>query len=73
MSHRLARSLVFFSSASVLVIELLAARILAPYVGVSLETFTGIIGVVLAGIAVRSRSWGSLPAARSMSPTTPHC
>ena len=52
MSRRLARSLVFFSSASVLVIELLAARILAPYVGVSLETFTGIIGVVLAGIAV---------------------
>ncbi len=56
MSQRLARSLVFFSSASVLVIELLAARILAPYIGVSLETFTGIIGVVLAGIAVGA--WG---------------
>ena len=52
MSRLLARSIVFFASASVLVIEILAARILAPYVGVSLETFTGIIGVILAGISV---------------------
>jgi len=52
MSRLLARSIVFFTSASVLVIEILAARILAPYVGVSLETFTGIIGVILAGISV---------------------
>ncbi len=58
MSHRLARSLVFFSSAAVLVIELLAARILAPYVGVSLETFTGIIGVILAGIAMGAWAGG---------------
>ncbi len=35
-----------------LVIEILAARILAPYLGVSLEVFTGIIGVVLAGISI---------------------
>lgn len=47
-----ARSLVFFTSAAVLVIEILAARILAPYLGVSLEVFTGIIGVILAGISV---------------------
>ncbi len=52
MSNRVARSLVFFSSASVLVIEVLAVRILAPYVGVSLEVFTAIIGVILAGISV---------------------
>ncbi len=52
LSRRLARSLVFFTSASVLVIEILAARILAPYLGVSLEVFTGIIGVVLAGISM---------------------
>jgi spermidine synthase len=51
LSHLLARSLVFFTSASVLVIEILAARLLAPYLGVSLEVFTGIIGVVLAGIS----------------------
>jgi len=36
----------------VLVLEILAGRLLAPYVGVSLETYTGIIGVVLAGIAM---------------------
>lgn len=47
----LARSLVFFTSAAVLVIEILAARLLAPYLGVSLEVFTGIIGVILAGIS----------------------
>ena len=35
-----------------LVIEILAARLLAPYLGVSLEVFTGIIGVVLAGISI---------------------
>ncbi|HZD22483.1 MAG TPA: fused MFS/spermidine synthase, partial [Acidimicrobiia bacterium] len=51
MNRLLARSLVFFTSAAVLVIEILAARLLAPYLGVSLEVFTGIIGVVLAGIS----------------------
>lgn len=51
MNRLLARSLVFFTSAAVLVIEILAARLLAPYLGVSLEVFTGIIGVILAGIS----------------------
>jgi MFS family permease len=53
-----AASLSFFSSAAVLVIEILAGRLLAPYVGVSLETFTGIIGTVLAGIAAGSALGG---------------
>jgi spermidine synthase len=44
--------LVFVTSAAVLVIEILAGRLLAPYLGVSLEVFTGIIGVILAGIAL---------------------
>jgi len=48
----LAVALVAGTSAAVLVLEILAARLLAPYVGVSLETYTGIIAVVLAGIAV---------------------
>jgi spermidine synthase len=42
---------VFLASAAVLVLEILAAREMAPYVGVSLNTYTGIIGTVLAGIA----------------------
>jgi spermidine synthase len=44
--------LVFATSAAVLMLEILAGRLLAPYVGVTLETYTGIIGVVLAGIAL---------------------
>src|SRR5262245_65460332 len=43
--------LAFISSACTLVIELIAGRIMAPYVGVSLYTWTSIIGVVLAGIS----------------------
>jgi spermidine synthase len=52
VSERRALALVFLASGSVLVLEILAGRLLAPYVGVTLQTFTGIIGVVLAGIAV---------------------
>ncbi|MDX1510052.1 MAG: fused MFS/spermidine synthase [Nitriliruptorales bacterium] len=52
MSRFAASALVFFASASVLVLEILAGRLLAPYVGVTLETFTGIIGTILAGIAL---------------------
>lgn len=52
MPKNLARFLVFYASAAVLILEILAGRLLAPYLGVSLEVFTGIIGVILAGIAV---------------------
>ncbi len=52
MSTLTARALVFFTSAAVLVMEVLAGRLMAPFVGVTLETFTGIIGTVLAGIAL---------------------
>ena len=44
--------LTFVAAASVLVLEIAAGRLLAPYVGVSLLTYTGIIGVILAGIAL---------------------
>ena len=52
MSKYLAAALVFVCSAAVLMVEILAGRLLAPYVGISLETYTSIIGTVLAGIAV---------------------
>ncbi len=52
MSSRLASFTVFVAAGAVLVLETLAGRLLAPYIGVTLQTFTGIIGVVLAGIAV---------------------
>lgn len=47
----LAAALAFLAAASVLVLEIAAGRLLAPYVGVSLTTYTGIIGVILGGIA----------------------
>jgi len=43
---------VFLGSAALLVIEIAAGRLLAPYVGMSLYTWTAIIGVVLAGLSV---------------------
>ncbi|MEZ5225491.1 MAG: fused MFS/spermidine synthase [Acidimicrobiales bacterium] len=56
----LADGLVFITSFVVLVLEIVAGRLLAPYVGVTLETFTTIIGVVLAGIAVGTWGGGTL-------------
>lgn len=57
--HSLAApALVFFTSAAVLVLEIVAGRLVAPYVGVTLETYTGVIGTVLAGIAVGSAVGG---------------
>jgi len=44
--------LTFVAAAAVLVLEIAAGRLLAPFVGVSLTTYTGIIGVILAGIAL---------------------
>ncbi len=58
MPKLLARSLVFVTSAAVLILEILAGRLLAPYLGVSLEVFTGIIGVILAGIAIGAWAGG---------------
>ncbi len=55
----LAVALVAGTSAAVLVLEILAGRLLAPYVGVSLETFTVIIGTILAGIAVGAWAGGA--------------
>ncbi len=52
MSRRASAAVVFGASAAVLVVELAAIRLLAPYVGQSLETFTAIVTTVLAGISV---------------------
>lgn len=60
MTSLYAKTVVFVASAAVLVLEILAGRLMAPYVGVSLETFTGIIGTVLAGIALGSAVGGRL-------------
>ena len=44
--------IVFMASCCTMVLELVAGRILAPFIGVSLYTWTSIIGVCLAGISV---------------------
>lgn len=56
----LAVTIVFTTSAAVLVLEILAGRLLAPYTGVTLLTYTGIIGTVLAAIAVGTALGGRL-------------
>ena len=41
----------FFAGFATLVVEVLAGRIFAPFLGVSIYTWTSIIGVILAGIS----------------------
>jgi spermidine synthase len=55
-----ANTVVFIASFCTLVIELVAGRMMAPYVGVSLYTWTSIIGVVLAGISAGAYLGGRL-------------
>ena len=64
-----AAAIVFVASFCTLVIELVAGRVLAPYVGVSLYTWTSIIGVVLAGISAGAYAGGWLADRRASSAT----
>ncbi|MDH2391152.1 fused MFS/spermidine synthase [Streptomyces sp. HNM0663] len=54
LSQRAAVVLVFGSSAAVLVVEIAALRLLAPYLGLTLETSTMVIGIALTAIALGS-------------------
>ena len=63
----IAAIVVFLAAGAVLMLEILAARMMAPYVGVSLNTYTGIIGTVLAGIA--AGTWIGGWAADRIAPT----
>ncbi|MBU1124449.1 MAG: fused MFS/spermidine synthase [Candidatus Omnitrophica bacterium] len=51
---------VFIASFCIMVIELIAGRILARYLGASLYTWTSVIGIVLLGIAVGNYFGGYL-------------
>lgn len=73
MPAPLASLIVFATSAAVLVLEILAGRLLAPYVGVTLETFTAIIGVVLGAIAVGTWLGGILADRASPARLLPPC
>ncbi|MGA2172028.1 MAG: fused MFS/spermidine synthase [Sedimentisphaerales bacterium] len=51
---------VFISSFCIMVLELVAGRIIARFLGSSLYTWTGVIGIVLAGIAIGNYLGGRL-------------
>jgi predicted MFS family arabinose efflux permease len=52
--------IVFIASGCTLVLELVAGRIMAPFVGVSIQTWTTVIGIVLAGISLGNYLGGVL-------------
>lgn len=54
-----AAALTFGASAAVLVLELTALRLIAPYVGLTLETSTAVIGIALAAIALGAWAGGA--------------
>ncbi|MGW3418899.1 fused MFS/spermidine synthase [Streptomyces phaeochromogenes] len=54
LGPRAAGALVFGASAAVLVVEIVALRLLAPYLGLTLETSTMVIGIALTAIALGS-------------------
>ena len=64
--------LVFGASAAVLTVELVALRLVAPYLGLTLETSTLVIGVALAAIATGAWAGGraadASPPERSLGP-----
>ncbi|WP_318153729.1 fused MFS/spermidine synthase [Streptomyces chumphonensis] len=60
LGPRAAAVLVFGSSAAVLVVEIVALRLLAPYLGLTLETSTMVIGIALTAIALGSWLGGRL-------------
>ena len=59
-----ASSITFLCSGAVLVLEIVGLRLIAPYVGVTLQTSTAVIGYALAAIALGAWS-GGLVADRS--------
>jgi MFS family permease/ubiquinone/menaquinone biosynthesis C-methylase UbiE len=60
MAPPAAMALVFAAAGAVLMLEILAVRLLAPYVGLTLTTTTSIIGAALAGIAIGAAGGGYL-------------
>jgi hypothetical protein len=60
-----AYALVFGTSAAVLVLEITSLRLIAPYVGITLETNTAVIGLALTAIAFGAWSGGAAADRRS--------
>ena len=64
LGSRLAVGLAFFGSACLLILEIVGGRLLAPTLGVSLYTWTSVIGVVLAGVSLGNYLGGRLADSR---------
>jgi len=62
--------IVGLANCAILVLQLVAGRLLAPYLGVSLATWTAVIGVFLLGISLGNWLGGKLadrsPSARTL-------
>lgn len=58
LPRQIAESVVFVAAAAVLVLEIVALRLVAPYVGLTLETNSAVIGTALAAIAVGAWTGG---------------
>ena len=59
LANWVAYALVFGTSAAVLVLEITSLRLIAPYVGITMETNTAVIGLALAAIAFGAWSGGA--------------
>jgi spermidine synthase len=74
LGPRAAAALVFLTSGAVLVLEIVSLRLVAPYVGITLETNTAVIGIALAAIAtgawIGGRAADVAPPARLLGPLT---
>lgn len=62
-----AEAVVFVAAAAVLVLEIVGLRLVAPYVGLSLQTSTAVIGTALAAIAFGAWTGGRLADGRDAS------
>src|SRR5947208_12141016 len=60
MDPRLAAAVVFLASGAVLVLEIVGLRLVAPYVGVTLQTSSAVIGVALTAISLGAWTGGRL-------------
>jgi spermidine synthase len=56
----MASGVTFLSSGAVLVLEIVGLRLIAPYVGVTLQTNTAVIGFALAAIAIGAWAGGTV-------------
>jgi len=68
LPNAFAATIVFVAAAAVLVLETLALRLIAPYVGVTLQTNTAVIGAALMAIAIGAWA-GGRAADRTADPT----